>query len=504
MILAWLIVIPFVGGLAAWAIGGRSARWVALAACLAQLACTLGCWLGAGGGSAVGEAAVEFRATWIPAFGVSAHLVMDGLAFILLLLTGFLGVIAVACSWREIQSHVGAFHFSLLAVITGVSGVFLARDLLLFYFFWELMLVPMYFLIGLWGHERRIYASVKFFVFTFIGSLLMLAAILGLVFLHQRSSGVLTFDLPYLIRTPLTPAEAGWLMAGFFLAFAVKLPVVPFHTWLADAHTEAPTGGSVVLAGLLLKTGAYGLLRLALPLFPLSSMGFAHAACALGVISILYGAFLAFAQNDFKRMVAYSSISHMGFVLLGIYAGNEIALQGAVMQIVCHGVSTGGLFFLAGSIQERTHTRDLGRLGGLWETAPRLGGFTLFFALAALGLPGMGNFVGEFLVLLGAFKAFPALAIAASAGFVLSTVYALRLVQESVHGPNREQWRLPDLSAREVAALGVMAGVILWLGLYPRPVFVTARAALTRVEDSMSRAVETAGAAHGALPGGRR
>jgi len=418
--------------------------------------------------------------------------VMDGLSFILLLLTAFLGMVSVVCSWREIQSHIGAFHFGVLAVITGVSGVFLARDLLLFYFFWELMLVPMYFLIGLWGHERRIYASVKFFLFTFIGSLLMLAAILGLVFLHQRSSGALTFDLDDLVRTPLTPVEAGWLMAGFFLGFAVKLPAVPLHTWLADAHTEAPTGGSVLLAGLLLKTGAYGMLRFALPLFPESSLDFSFAASLLGVIGILYGALLAFAQTDFKRMVAYSSISHMGFVLLGIYAGNQIALQGAVVQMVCHGVSTGALFFLAGSIQERTRTRDLGRLGGLWQTAPRLGGFTMFFALAALGLPGMGNFIGEFLVVLGAFKAFPVLAMVGSVGFILSAVYALRLVQESVHGPNHERWRLADLTARELVALGAMAGVILWLGFYPRPLFSAARAPLVQIERSLPRPTETA------------
>ena len=426
------------------------------------------------------------RARWIPSLGVSYHLVMDGLSFVLILLTAFLGIISVACSWREITSHVGAFHFSLLAILTGVSGVFLARDLLLFYLFWELMLVPMYFLIGLWGHERRIYASVRFFIFTFVGSLLMLAAILGLAFLHQRSTGALTFDLSDLLRTPLSPAEASWLMIGFFLAFAVKLPAVPLHTWLADAHTEAPTGGSVLLAGLLLKTGAYGMLRLAIPLFPTASASFAPTACVIAVIGILYGALLAFAQTDFKRMVAYSSISHMGFVLLGIYVANEQALQGAVMQIVCHGVSTGALFFLAGSIQERAHTRELGRLGGLWETAPRLSGFTVFFALAALGLPGMGNFVGEFLVLLGAFEVSPALAIVGSAGFILSTVYALRLVQDSVHGPNREQWRLPDLSARELGALGAMATVILWLGFWPKPLFDTARASLNSVQESLS------------------
>jgi NADH-quinone oxidoreductase subunit M len=488
--LVWLILIPFVGGAAAWLAGGRSARWISLAACTVQFLFALACWLSVDGAALPGGIALDQRANWIPAWGISVHLVMDGLSLILVLLAGLLGVIAVVSSWREVQAQIGAFHFGLLAVVTGVTGVFLARDLLLFYFFWELMLVPMYFLIGLWGHERRIYASVKFFIFTFIGSLLMLAAILGLVFIHQRTSGVLTFDAAELIGTPLTPTQAAWLMLGFFLAFAVKLPAVPFHTWLADAHTEAPTGGSVLLAGLLLKTGAYGMLRFALPLFPVSSRNFSSMAGVLGVAGILYGAVLAFAQTDFKRMVAYSSVSHMGFVLLGIYAGNQIALEGAVMQIVSHGVSTGALFFLAGSIQERTGTRDLGRLGGLWQTAPRLGGMTMLFALAALGLPGMGNFLGEFLVLLGTFKVFPGLAILGSAGFILSTVYALRLVQESMHGPNHERWQMNDLSAQELTALGIMATAILWLGLHPQPLFLTVRAPLTSIEHAVPRATE--------------
>ncbi len=504
MVLTWLIAIPFLGGLIAWASARRPglARWVALAACALQLLCAVTCWVEAASSSHSGPAFLEQRAAWIPAFGVSYHLAMDGLSFLLVLLTGLLGMVAVASSWREVSSRVGAFHFSLLAVVTGVTGVFLARDLLLFYFFWELMLVPMYFLIGLWGHERRMYASVKFFIFTFVGSLLMLAAILGLVFLHARATSVLTFDLPALLGTRLSPSAAAWLMLGFFLAFAVKLPAVPLHPWLADAHTEAPTGGSVLLAGLLLKTGAYGMLRFGIPLFPQASLAFAPIACLLGVIGILYGAVLAFAQTDLKRMVAYSSISHMGFVLLGAYAGTELALQGAVMQIICHGVSTGALFVLAGLIQERCHTRDLARLGGLWQTSPRLGGFTMFFALAALGLPGMGNFVAEFLVLLGAFQLFPVLAMVGAGGFILSTVYALRLVQESVHGPNRGLWHLPDLSARELTTLGVLALIILWLGFWPRPVFRIAHPSLAQAARAVSGSVVMATGAAG--PGEER
>ena len=318
----------------------------------------------------------------------------------LILLTLGLGVMSVIASWSEITERVGFFHFNLMLTLAGVIGVFLALDLFLFFFFWELMLVPMYFLIAVWGHERRIYAAIKFFLFTQGSGLLMFAAIVALALINYRQTGTLTFDYFALAKTQLGSTTQMWLMLGFFIAFAVKLPVVPFHTWLADAHTEAPTAGSVILAGLLLKTGAYGLLRFAVPLFPAASATFAPVAMTLGVIGILYGAMLAFAQDDMKRLVAYTSISHLGFVLLGIYAGNALALQGAIVQMLAHGLSTGALFILVGALQERLHTRDMRQLGGLWSTAPRIGAIGLFFAIASLGLPGLGNFVGEFLVLL--------------------------------------------------------------------------------------------------------
>ena len=487
MVLTLLIAIPLAAAPAAWLAARYSssaARWIALAACAADFGLALWIWAAIPG--VAGMPILYYRAPWIPRFGVSFHLSMDGLSLLLVLLTALLGVIAVACSWREVIQRIGTFHLALLVLLSGIVGVFLAYDLFLFYFFWELMLVPMYFLIGIWGHENRLYAAIKFFLFTLISGLFMLAAIIGLHVLHARSTGVQTFDYPALLSTARSTPYAFWLMLGLFVGFAVKLPAVPLHTWLPDAHTEAPTAGSVILAGLLLKTGAYGLMRFAVPLFPEESIMIAPAAMILGAVGIIYGAVLAFAQTDFKRMVAYTSVSHLGFVLLGIYSGHPLALQGAVMQIIAHGVSTGALFLVAGMIQERTHTRDLGKLGGLWETAPKMGGFTLLFALAALGLPGLGNFVGEFLVLLGVFQVSPVLAVISAAGLVASVVYGLRLVGLSMLGPNEHHWQLPDLSAREMLILCPLALAIFWLGLYPRPVFEAARPSVIPIEAALS------------------
>ena len=324
-------------------------------------------------------------------------------------LTGLLGVLSVLCSWNEIQNRVGFFHLNLMWILGGVVGVFLAVDLFLFFFFWEMMLVPMFFLIALWGHsgsdgKTRIYAATKFFIFTQASGLIMLLAILGLVFVHFDQTGVLTFNYADLLKTKMSAGTEYILMLGFFIAFAVKFPVVPFHSWLPDAHAQAPTAGSVDLAGILLKTAAYGLMRFALPLFPNASAEFAPIAQWLGVFAIIYGALLSFAQTDIKRLVAYSSVSHMGFVLIAIYSASEIALQGAVVQMMAHGLSAAALFILCGQLYERIHTRDMREMGGIWARMPWLPAVSLFFAAAALGLPGTGNFVGEFLILLGSFQ----------------------------------------------------------------------------------------------------
>ena len=500
MILLWLLIIPALGGVIAVAVSGRSRlapRVVALVAMAVELGLAAAAW---GGGNPAGT--LDYRVPWIPALGVSFHLTMDGLSLLLILLTALLGIIAVLASWRGIQERVGLFHLNLLVILSAIVGVFLAADLFLFYFFWELMLLPMYFLIDLWGHERRHYAAVKFFLFTLLSGLLMLVAILGLYFAHGRATGVYTFDYAALLGTRLPPGTAMWLMLGFFTAFAVKLPAVPLHTWLADAHTEAPTAGSVVLAGLLLKTGAYGMIRFVVPLFPGAALQFAPVAMSLGVAGILYGAFLAFAQHDFKRMVAYTSISHLGFVLLGIFAWNQLALQGAVMQMLCHGLSTGGLFIVAGALQERLGTRDMRRMGGLWTAVPRMGSLTLVLALASLGLPGLGNFVGEWLVLLGAYQVYPQLAVLATVGLVLATVYALWMLHVAFFGPAREASHPADLDRRELAVLAVMIALLVWLGLGPQRVLDTAAPALAQLESTTESRMPLVYTA--AEPGGRQ
>jgi NADH-quinone oxidoreductase subunit M len=489
MILLSLILILLVGGISSWIVARRhviAARWIAVASVGADFVFTIGAWIASSGRSqfAAQRWLEESNFDWIPQFGIRFHLALDGLSLALLLLTYFLGIVAILSSWTEIRQRVGFFHFNLLWVLAGITGVFLAEDLFVFYLFWELMLVPMYFLIGIWGHERRIYAATKFFLFTQLSGLLMLVTIVSLAVLHQHSTGIFTFDYEQLLNTTLSPRAARLLMLGFFIAFAVKLPAFPFHTWLPDAHTEAPTAGSVILAGLLLKTGAYGLIRFVLPLFPGPSRELAPLMMTVGVIGILYGAVLAVAQTDLKRLVAYTSVSHMGFVLLGVFAGNEIALEGAVIQMISHGISTGALFVLAGLLQERMHTREISEMGGLWETMPALSGAGLVFAMASLGLPGLGDFVGEFLVLLGAYRANVGLAVVATLGLLAATLYGLKFAQGAFHGPNLHHWRLPDMRLREWTILGSMILCLLWIGLYPQPVLNTLRPSLAAVQQS--------------------
>jgi NADH-quinone oxidoreductase subunit M len=467
MILLWLILVPLIGGLLSLPAGRRrdnAPRWLALAALAGETALLLAVFA-----DTVPESTwlAQIDWAWIPRFGIRIHLALDGLSLLLIALTVFLGFVAVLCSWTEIRERSGFFHFNLLWTLAGVIGVFLALDLFLFFFFWEVMLIPMYLLIGIWGHENRAYAAMKFFIFTQVSGLLMLIAILALVFLHYQTTRTLSFDYFELLEADLYPGAARWIMLGFFVAFTVKLPAVPFHTWLPDAHTQAPTGGSVLLAGVLLKTGAYGLLRFVIPLFPGAAQDFAPFAMILGAVSILYAAKIAFAQTDLKRLIAYTSVSHMGFMLLGAFAGNTQALQGAVMTMLAHGVSAAALFMVAGALQERLHTRDMDAMGGLWTLTPRIGAITLFFSVAALGMPGLGNFVGEFLVLLGSFRVDTVLTAFAALGLILAPVYALYVMQRAFHGPaSRHEVR--DFGLREMGVMLCLAAATAWMGLHPQ------------------------------------
>ena len=474
------ILLLLLAGLVAWGaerfVGPNAPRMVSVLAFVAGLAWAVGEWLG--GPDAAGVFAAQ-HIEWIPRFGIAVALSMDGLSLLMVALTMFLGLVAVVSSWDEIESGRGFFQFNILWVMAGVVGVFTAMDLFLFFFFWEVMLIPMYFLIAIWGHENKGYASMKFFLFTQISGLLMLFAILALVFLHYRMSGEITFSYEKLLGADIEPGVAMWLMLGFFVAFATKLPSVPVHTWLPDAHTQAPTAGSVILAGILLKTGAYGLIRIAVPLFPEASVDFSFWAMLLGAVSILYGGFMAFSQTDFKRLVAYSSIAHMGFILIGVYAFNEVGMQGAIVTMVAHGFSTAALFMMAGALQHRLHTREMSRMGGLWVRAPRMGVMTLFFVVASVGMPGLGNFVGEFLALLGAFEKSVPLAVAATIGIVVAAVYGLYLMQRSFQGtPNPDVAEMRDFGVRDMSVMILMAAALVWLGVYPQPVLDLAGATI--------------------------
>ncbi len=503
MVLALFVFVPLVCGLAGWLLGRRQAgfaRWLALAANLFNLCLAAVLWLGAAGAARLAHAAAagagspwlaELHWPWITGLGISFSLGLDGLSLTLLGLTALLGAMAVLSSWTGITQRVPFFHLNISLVLAGINGVFLATDLFLFVFFWELMLVPMYFLIDIWGHENRHRAAVKFFLFTQVGGLLMLVAIIALAVLHALATGVWTFALADLMGTALSPVVSMLLMLGFFAAFAVKLPAFPLHTWLPDAHTEAPTAGSVILAGLLLKTGGYGLIRFAVPLFPAASRAFAPVAIGLAAAGIVYGGLMAFSQKDMKRVVAYTSVSHLGFVLLGVYAFTAQALSGAVLQMVSHGISTGALFMLVGALQDRIHTRDLDRMGGLWTQVPRMGAAALVLCMALVGLPGLVNFVSEFLVLVGTWSVSPVATVVAGFGLVVATVYALRLFQTAFHGAPREAWVMADLGAREAGTLFLAIALLVLFGLYPMAI-------LSMVEHSVSGVLALVAAGGGA------
>jgi NADH-quinone oxidoreductase subunit M len=437
---------------------------------------------------------------WIPAFGITYHIGIDGISLFLVLLTTILITLSILYSGGgDIEQRPREFCFFMLVLETGLLGALLSVDLFLFYVFWEVMLIPMYFLIGIWGHGRKIYAAVKFVLFTMVGSLLMLVAILYLVYQAHLHFNRTSFDLPLLYQVPLTATQARWLFAAFALAFAIKVPMFPVHTWLPDAHTNAPTAGSVILAGVMLKMGTYGFLRFAIPLFPAVAVEAIPLFMALAIIGIIYGALVAMMQPDLKRLIAYSSVSHLGFVMLGIFALNPEGVDGAIYQMLNHGVSTGGLFLLVGMLYMRRHTREISEFGGLWKRVPVYAAIFMVVMLSSIGLPGLNGFVGEFLIMLGAFLRIRLATVFAVVGVVLGALYMLWTYERVMFGPITKAVNetIRDLSAREIAVMVPVIALMLFMGLFPRPL-------ISRMEPSVTAMLARANVAQARLDVKRR
>jgi NADH-quinone oxidoreductase subunit M len=496
-----LLLIPLVGAALIFIVGRRSAaseglgledpgaRQIAFYTFLIEFIVSLGLWFSFDPANAGWQASLDVP--WIPTWGVRFTLGVDGIALMMVLLTTFIMPLTVLGSWTSVRTKVRSYYALLLILTTGMLGVFLARDLFLFYVMWEVMLVPMYFIIGIWGGERRIYASLKFFIYTMLPSLLMLVAIIYLGLQARDATGTPNFSYDNLLAmSSISRTAAFWLFGAFAFAFAVKVPMFPFHTWLPDAHVEAPTAGSVVLAGIMLKMGTFGFLRFALPLFPGAAMSptVRTLMLVLAVIGIIYGALVAMVQPDFKKLVAYSSVSHLGFVMLGIFALTVQSVQGALMIMISHGISTGALFLLIGMIYERKHSRLIESYGGIARVVPMFAAILTLVSLSSIGLPGTNGFIGEFLVLVGSFRTYPVFATIAATGVIFAAAYLLWAIQRILFNPldKTENTHLPDLNRRELALLAPLVAAIIWLGVYPAPVLrrmeAASRALVTRVE----------------------
>jgi NADH-quinone oxidoreductase subunit M len=489
MLLSLIVFLPLAGALLVLLAGGRGdrhdrepiVRLLALATSLVTFAATLYLWWRFDPASAAFQ--FEERYAWMPDFGIQYYIGIDGISLFLVVLTAFLTPIALLSSWESVHKGVKTFSFFILALETAMLGVFVSIDLFLFYVFWDAMLIPMYFLIGVWGYERRIYAAVKFILYTMAGSVLMLVAIIALAVAHSIANGTPSFNLLDLYSLRFSTTFETWAFLAFAVAFAIKVPLFPFHTWLPDAHVEAPTAGSIILAGVLLKMGTYGLLRFAFPLFPNAAMAFAPILATLAVIGIIYGALVAMVQPDMKKLVAYSSVSHLGFVVLGLCAMNVQGVQGSVYQMLNHGVSTGGLFMMVGMLSDRRHTRLIAEYGGLKAVTPQLVRAFLIITLASIALPLTNGFIGEFLILIGAFQWSPKLASFAATGVILSAVYMLWMFQRVNYGPigNEKNRALPDLSRREWSMVVPIVAMSIVMGVYPNPFLRPMEPAVNRV-----------------------
>jgi NADH-quinone oxidoreductase subunit M len=433
----------------------------------------------------------QFReqAAWIPSIGAEYSLGIDGFSALLILLTTMMGSIAVLSSWTAITERVKEYYIFLLTLQTGMLGAFMALDFLLFFLFWEVMLVPMYFLIGIWGSDRRLYSAIKFFLYTLVGSVVMLLGILALYFNYtDPATGRHTFDIIQLQQQNFDPGLQWWVFLAFFLGFAIKVPMFPFHTWLPDAHTDAPTAGSVILAAVLLKMGTYGFIRFSLPMLPEATHQFVPMMVLLSIIGIVYGALVAFAQKDWKRLVAYSSVSHMAMVMLGMFALNPVGITGSILQQINHGISTGALFLIVGIVYERRHTREISEYGGLSKIMPVYAAVFLIMTMSSIGLPTLNGFIGEILILQGVFVENKVWAAFAASGIVLGAVYMLSLYQRTMFGKveNPKNEKLLDLNAREFATFAPLIVLAVWIGLYPKPF-------LDRLDTSVQRVMARVG-----------
>ena len=483
-ILNWIVFLPLAGALLLFLLPGGSRavlRWSALLVSTATFVVSLGLLCG----FQTGEAGMQFviLKPWIESWGISYHVGIDGISLFLVLLTTFLSPVVVLSTWSAVKEKVKTFMILLLVLECGMLGAFVALDMVLFYLYWEVMLLPMYLLIGVWGHERRIYAAVKFILYTVAGSLLMLVGFIYLFWLGKQSLGYYTTDLLELYRVVVPYQAQFWLFLSFALAFAIKVPMFPFHTWLPDAHVEAPTAGSVILAAILLKMGTYGFIRFAMPLFPNASLAFTPLVMSLAVIGIIYGALVAMVQPDLKKLVAYSSVSHLGFVMLGLYSLTASGVVGGIYQMLNHGISTGALFLIVGLLYERRHTRLIDQFGGLSSRLPIFAFFFMIATLSSIGLPGLNGFVGEFLILLGTFgSAHPGYVYFAASGVILSAVYMLWMFRRVMFGPleNPENKNLTDLNLREILVMLPVTVMMFWMGLFPG-------AFLSRIEPSVQQ-----------------
>lgn len=423
---------------------------------------------------------------WIPQFGINYHVGIDGISILLFLLTTFITPICILSSWT-IKERIKEYMIAMLFLEMGMLGVFISLDLFLFYVFWEIMLIPMYLIIGVWGGPRRVYAAIKFFIYTMSGSVLMLLAILGLYFLNGKATGEYTFDLLKINELGLPINIQFWMFLAFFFAFAIKVPMFPFHTWLPDAHVEAPTAGSVILAGVLLKMGTYGFLRFCMPLFPYACHEFVPLISWLAIVGIVYGALVAMVQDDLKKLVAYSSVSHLGFVMLGMFAFNNQGIEGSIIQMVNHGLSTGALFLAVGMVYERRHTRLISEFGGLTKRMPIFCALFLIVTLSSIGLPGLNGFVGEFLILLGVFKTNYIYAGIAATGVILAACYMLWMFQRVMFNKldNPENQKLKDMSKREYGMMIPIIILVFWLGIYPKPFLKTMESSVDHLIEQM-------------------